>query len=68
MRMTVQQLIEALQKFDSQKIVVVDGGNYITSIWEKNEKFLFVDDIPFISNDSDIWNEISYVEIKTTDK
>lgn len=63
MRMTVQQLIEALQKFDSQKVVVVDGGNYITSICETNERILFVDD-----NDSDIWSEISYVEIQTTDK
>lgn len=63
MRMTVQQLIEALQKFDSQKVVVVDGGNYITSICEKNERILFVDE-----NDSDIWSEISYIEIQTTDR
>lgn len=63
MRMTVQQLIEALQKFDSQKLVVVDGGNYIASICETNERILFVDD-----NDSDIWSEISYVEIQTMDK
>lgn len=66
MRMTVQQLIEALQKFDSQKLVVVDGGNYIASICEKNEKILFIDDTPY--DDSNTWGEISYVEIKTTDK
>jgi hypothetical protein len=41
----------------------VDGGNYITSICEKDEKILFIDD-----NNSDIWSEISYIEIQTTDR
>lgn len=39
MRMTVQQLIEALQKFDSQKLVVVDGVIILPPSVKKMRKF-----------------------------